>query len=227
MREEARVKQRLDEQAMALRLGREFQDGMIVNLGMGIPTLAANFIPEGREVLFHAENGCLGYGPLATSEEEMDFDLINPAAQFITSKPGMSLFDHAEAFAMIRGRHIDLCALGAFQVSEKGDIANWLLPGKKIGNIGGGIDLASRANNVIAVLTHTTKAGEPKIVKECSYELTGRKCVSLIITDIAVIAVTEDSLVLKEVAPGWTAEEVQRLTESRLTISPDLKEIEL
>jgi 3-oxoacid CoA-transferase subunit B len=227
MREEAREKQRLNEQTMALRLSKEFQDGMIVNLGVGIPTLAANFIPEGREILFHAENGCLGYGPITTSEEEMDFDFINPAAQFITSQPGMSLFDHAEAFAMIRGGHIDLCALGAFQVSEKGDIANWMLLGRKTGNIGGAIDLASRVKKLVAVLIHNTKEGEPKIVKECSYALTGRQCVSLIITDIAVIEVTKDGLLLKEVAPGWTSEDVQRLTEPRIIVSPDLKEIEL
>jgi 3-oxoacid CoA-transferase subunit B len=220
-------RQRLDEQTMALRLAKEFKDGMVVNLGIGIPTLAVNFIPEGREIIFHAENGVLGYGPLAETEEEMDFDLVNPAGQFVTPKPGMSLFDHAESFAMIRGGHIDLCALGAFQVSGKGDIANWILPGRKLGNIGGGMDLVARAKKVIVVMTHTTKDDKPKIVNECTYELTGEKCVSLIITDIAVIEITTEGTILKEMAPGWTGEEIQKLTEPRLLIAPDIKEIEL
>src|SRR4030042_1883960 len=136
------MKERLDEQTMALRVAKEFKDGMIINLGFGIPTLAANFIPEDIEVIFHAENGCLGYGPMPTSPEQEDFHLVNATGTFATPKPGMCFFDHAESFTMIRGRHIDLCVLGGLQVSEEGDLANWLIPGREPGNIGGGMDLA-------------------------------------------------------------------------------------
>jgi len=213
---------RLDEQTMALRVAREFQDGMIINLGSGIPTLAANFIPEGKEVLFHSENGCLGYGRVAT-DEEMDFHLINASAQFVTRRPGMSFFDQAESFAMIRGGHIDLCVLGGLQVSEKGDLANWLIPGREPGGMGGGMDLAFGAARLIAVMAHTTKDNQPKILKKCSFPLTAPRCVDLIVTDIAVIEVTPDGLLLKETAPGWTAAAVQALTEPALRIAADLK----
>jgi 3-oxoacid CoA-transferase subunit B len=221
------MKVRLDEQTMALRVAREFQDGMVVNLGIGIPTLAANFIPEGKEVIFHSENGCLGYGPGATDEAEQDFHLINASAQFVTRRPGMSFFDHAESFAMIRGGHIDLCVLGGFQVSERGDLANWLLPERQLGSIGGAMDLAFGAASLIIVMTHNTKEGTPKILKQCTYPLTAPRAVDLIITDIAVIEVTSEGLTLKEVAHGWEADEVQALTEPRLKIAPDLKEIEI
>lgn len=219
--------ERLDEQMMALRVAREFEDGMIVNLGFGIPTLAANYIPEGKEVLFHTENGCLGFGPVFTTEEEQDFHLINASGQFVTPRPGMSFFDHAESFSMIRGGHIDLCVLGGLQVSEKGDLANWLIPGREPGSIGGGMDLAFGAVRLVIVMTHTTKEGKPKILKECSYCLTASHCVDQVITDMAVIEVTPDGLVLKETAPGWTAEEVQALTEPKLTVAPDLQVMSL
>lgn len=212
---------------MALRVAREFKNGMVINLGVGIPTLAANFVPEGREVIFHTENGCLGFGPMATSLEEEDFHLVNASAQFITRQPGMSLFDHSESFAMIRGGHIDLCVLGAFQVSEKGDLANWLLPERKLGSIGGAMDLAFGASRLIVVMTHTTRKNEPKILKNCTYPITAPGCVDLIITDIAVIEVAKDGLVLRETAPGWGAKEVQDLTEPKLKIASDLKDIEL
>ena len=227
MKEELKRKQRLDEQTMALRVAKEFQDGMVINLGIGIPTLAANFIPMGREVILHTENGALGFGLIATSPEEEDFDLVNAGGQFVTRQSGMSFFDHAESFALIRGGHIDLCVMGAFQVSEKGDLANWLLAGRKVGNIGGSMDLAFGARKLIVCMTHTTSDGRPKIVKECSYELTAPNCVDLIITDIAVIEVTRRGLVLREVAPDWKAEEVQALTEPKLVLSPDLREMEL
>jgi 3-oxoacid CoA-transferase subunit B len=220
-------KPRLDRQTIALRVAKEFEDGMTVNLGIGIPTLAASYVPPEKEVLFHTENGALGFGPVATSPDEEDFDLVNAGGQFITSRLGMSFFDHAESFAMIRGGHIDISVVGALQVSERGDLANWLTPGRKIGNIGGGMDLANGAKKVIVAMTHTTADGKPKIVKNCDYELTAPNCVSLIVTDIAVIEVTEQGVVLCEVAPGWTAHEVQELTEPKLLISPDLKEIEL
>jgi 3-oxoacid CoA-transferase subunit B len=220
------VKERLDEQTMALRVAREFQDGMIVNLGFGIPTLATNFIPEDKEIVFHSENGCLGYGPVAISEEEQDFHLINASGQFLVRQVGMSFFDHAESFSMIRGRHLDMCVLGGLQVSEKGDLANWLIPGREPGNIGGAMDLAFGASRLVVVMTHTTKNGEPKILKECTYYLTAPRCVKLVITDIAVIEVTDSGLLLKETAPGWTAEDIQALTEPRLEIAEDLKPIE-
>ncbi len=217
---------RLDEQTMALRVAREFQDGMIINLGSGIPTLAANFIPEGKEVLFHSENGCLGFGRVA-NDEEMDFHLINASAQFVTRRPGMSFFDQAESFAMIRGGHVHLCVLGGLQVSEKGDLANWLIPGREPGGMGGGMDLAFGARRLIAVMTHTTKDNQPKILNKCSFPLTAPRCVDLIVTDIAVIEVTPDGLLLKETAPGWTAAEVQALTEPSLRIAPGLKPMAL
>jgi 3-oxoacid CoA-transferase subunit B len=219
-------KPRLDEQTMALCVAREFKDGMVVNLGIGIPTLAVNFIPEGREILFHTENGALGFGPIA-SLEEADLDLVNAGGQNVTAKLGMSFFSLDESFAMIRGGHADLCVLGAMQVSENGDLANWLLPERGIGSVGGGMDLAFGTKKLIVAMTHTTKDGKPKILNKCTYELTAPQCVDLIVTDIAVIEVTPAGLVLKEVAPRWTAEEVQALTESKLTIAPDLKEIEL
>jgi 3-oxoacid CoA-transferase B subunit len=220
-------KPKLDRQTIALRVAKEFRDGMVVNLGFGIPSLAASYVPPEKEVLFHTENGALGFGPFATSPDEEDFDLINASGQFVTPQPGMSFFDHAESFTMIRGGHIDICVLGGLQVSEKGDLASWLMPGRKMGNIGGGMDLASGSKKVIVAMTHTMPNGVPKIVKNCSYALTAPNCVGLIVTDIAVIQVTEQGLLLCEVAPGWTANEVQELTEPRLLISPDLKEIEL
>jgi 3-oxoacid CoA-transferase subunit B len=221
------MKVKLDEQTMALRVAREFRDGMVINLGYGIPSLAANFIPEDIEVIFHAENGCLGYGPTPTTEEEQDFHLVNATGNFATRKPGMCFFNHAESFSMIRGRHIDLCVLGGMQVSEKGDLANWTLSLGRPGNIGGAMDLAFGAYNLIVVMTHLTKNNEPKILKECTYPLTAPHCVDLIVTDIAVIKVTPECLILKETAPGWSAEDVQAVTEPKLKISPGLKEMEL
>jgi 3-oxoacid CoA-transferase subunit B len=221
------MKERLDEPTMALRVAREFEDGMTINLGFGIPTLAANFIPEDKEVIFHAENGCLGYGPTPTREEDEDFHLVNATGTFATPKPGMCFFDHAESFSMIRGRHIDLCVLGAMQVSERGDLANWTISLGRPGNIGGAMDLAFGAHRLIVVMTHTTRDGAPKVLKECTYPLTAPGCVSLVITDLAVIEVTPEGLLLKETAPGWTAGEVQALTEPKLVISPDLKQMEL
>ena len=219
-------KQRLDREAMALRAAMEFVDGMVVNLGIGIPTLCSNYIPEGREVLFHTENGALNFGPLAPPEQS-DLHLVNAGGQYVTPKPGMSFFTHDESFSMIRGGRIDICALGGMQVSEKGDLANWLLPGRGIGSIGGGMDLAFGAKKLIIIMEHNSKDGQPKILKKCTYELTAPQCVDLIVTDIAVIEVTPKGLVLKEVAPGWSAEEVQALTEPELIIATDLKEIEL
>lgn len=219
-------KERLDREVIAMRVAKELPDGAYVNLGIGIPTLVANYISEGRTVVYHSETGVLNCGPLADEGEE-DIDLINAGGQFLKMAPGMSFFSSAEAFAMIRGGHIDVAVLGAFQVSESGDLANWMVPRRGVGNIGGGMDLAMGAKRIIVAMEHTDRNNEPKIVKDCSYPQTGRRCVSLIVTDLAVIEVIGEGLVLKEVAPGWTANEVQVLTEPSLILSPDLKEIEL
>jgi len=220
------MKVRLDEQTIALRAAREFTDGSVVNLGYGMPGLCANFIPEGKAVFFQSENGMLGYGNLA-SDAEKDYEMINASDQPVTPLPGMCFFDSGISFDMIRGGHIDIVVLGAYQVSEKGDLANWGRPGRPATGMGGGMDLAAGAKKVIVTMLHTTKEGAPRIVKECTYPLTARQCVSLIITDLAVIEVTGKGLILKEVAPGWTVPEIQNLTEANLIPAADLKEIEL
>jgi 3-oxoacid CoA-transferase B subunit len=219
-------KERLDRQTIALRVAREFQDGDVVNLGIGLPGLASNFVPAGREVLFHSEPGVLGYGEI-TNLGEGDLELTNASGQTVREQPGMSFFDHAEAFVMIRGGHIDISVMGAFQVSEKGDLANYMVPERQVGVIGGAVDLAVGAKKLIVAMNHTTKDGKPRILKECIYPLTAINCVDLIVTDIAVIAVTDKGLVLKEVAPGWTPEEVQSLTEPTLIIDPHCQEMVL
>ncbi len=218
---------RLDEQTMAIRAAKEFQDGMVVNLGVGIPTLCSNFVSPDKEVIFHSENGIIGFGPIVTDPDEADENLINAGVQPVQPQAGMVIVDHAESFVIIRGGHIDLTVLGALEVSERGDLANYTLPGKEVGSFGGGQDLAFCAKKTVVVMTHTTREGKPKIVKELSSPVTAPACVDLVVTDIAVIEVTSDALVLKEMAPGWTPEEVQGLTEPRLRLSADLKEIEL
>jgi 3-oxoacid CoA-transferase B subunit len=220
------MKTRLDEQTIALRVAKEFEDGMAINLGYGMPGLCANLIPEDRTIYFHAENGMLGYGALG-SDEEKDYELINASDQPVTRMPGMCFFDSAASFDMIRGGHIDMVVLGAYQVSQNGDLANWGRPGRPATGMGGGMDLAVGCKQVLVMMLHTTKEGGARIVKECSFPLTAKGCVSKIFTDIAVIEVTKRGLVLKEVAPGWTAEEVQALTEAPLIAANDLKEMEL
>jgi 3-oxoacid CoA-transferase B subunit len=220
------MKIRLDEQTIALRAAKEFEDGMVINLGYGMPASCANFIPEGRTVFFQSENGVLGYGPLGTDEEK-DYELINASDQPVTPLPGMCFFDSAISFDMIRGGHIDMVILGAYQVSEKGDLANWGRPGRPATGMGGGMDLATGCKELVVMMLHTTKEGGPRIVKRCTFPLTAKNCVNKIFTDLAVIDVTKQGLILREVAPGWTAEEVQGLTEAKLIVSEDLKEIEL
>jgi 3-oxoacid CoA-transferase B subunit len=217
---------RLDRQTMALRVAREFQDGDVINLGIGIPVLASNFVPAGREVVFHSENGVLGFGEV-TNVGEGDPDFVNAGGQTVKIIPGTSFFDHAESFTIVRGGHLDVCVLGAYQVSEKGDLANWMVPERKTGTIGGAMDLAFGAKRLIVTMNHVTKEGEPRVVKACTYPITTLACVDLIVTDIAVIEVTAKGLVLKEVAPTWTPEEVQKLTEPKLIVAPDCREIEL
>jgi len=221
------MKQRLERETVAMRAAKELKDGDYANLGIGMPNLCALYIPEG--VLFHTENGALGYGALITQDEveKADQHYVDAGGRYFTPAPGMSIFDMVTSFAMIRsGRLITI--LGGLQVSEKGDLANWNTGTDPLGGtIGGGMDLAVGAKRVIVTMEHTTKAGEPKIVKECTAPLTAKECVNLIITDLAVIEVTPEGLVLKEVAPGWTAEEVQVLTEPKLIVAADLKEMEL
>ncbi|MEK7777675.1 MAG: 3-oxoacid CoA-transferase subunit B [Chloroflexota bacterium] len=217
---------RLDREAIAMRVAKELPDGAYVNLGIGIPTLVSQFVPEGRTVIYHAEDGILNYGPLSGPDHE-DIDLINAGLQFLLPVPGMAFFHSADAFAMIRGGYIDIAVLGAFQVSERGDLANWIRPERGVGNIGGAMDLAAGAKRLIVAMEHTDPQGKPKVLRECSFPLTGSRCVSLIVTDVAVIEVTPSGLLLREVAPGWTPKEVQEITEPRLALAASLKEMEL
>ncbi len=219
-------KERLPREIIAMRVAKELPDGAYVNLGIGIPTLVSSFVPEGRTVFYHSESGILNCGPLAEEGAE-DIDLINAGGQFLESVPGMSFFDSAQAFAMIRGGHVDVTVLGSHQVSVKGDLANWMLPQRGVGNVGGAMDLAAGASGVIVAMEHTDRQNNPKIVEECTFPVTGQGCVYLIVTDLAVIERTADGLLLKEVAPGWSPEEVQQLTGAKLTVAEDVKEFEL
>lgn len=216
----------LSRELIALRAARELQEGMYANLGIGLPTLVSRFIPENMEVMLHSENGILGYGRIAT-EEEMDVDLVNAGLQPVTLVPGASFFHHADSFAMIRGGHINLTILGGHQVSEKGDLANWMTPKEKVGAVGGAMDLVCGAERVIVLMQHTMVSGEPRIVKQCTYPLTGKEVVSTIITNLAFIEVTQEGLLLKEVASGISVADVQAVTEPTLIVSPNLKEMEL
>jgi len=221
------MKEKLDREVIAMRAAKELKDGDYVNLGIGIPNLCALYIPEG--VTFETENGALGYGPLVMQDEieKADQHYVDAGGRYWRPVPGMALFDLVMSFAMIRSGRL-ITVLGGLQVSEKGDLANWNTGGGALGGtIGGAMDLAVGAKKVIVTLEHTTKSGKPKILKECTLPLTARRCVSKIITDLAVMDVTEKGLVLREVAPGWTAEEVQVVTEPRLLIADDLKDIDL
>ncbi len=209
-----------------MRVAKELPDGSYVNLGIGIPTLVSAFLAPGQVVFYHSESGVLNCGPLA-EEGEQDVDLINAGGQFLQMVPGMSFFGSADAFAMIRGGHVNVTVLGAHQVSAKGDLANWMLPQRGVGNVGGAMDLAAGADDVIVAMEHTDRENQPKIVEDCTLPLTGKGCVSLIVTDLAVVRCTQSGLVLEEVAPGWTAEEVQELTGANLSLSPDLTEYQL
>ena len=216
---------RLDKESMALRAAKELEDGMCVNLGFGIPSLAANYIPEGKQITFQAENGVVGYGAITTAEEA-DWDLVNAMGQPVTLAPGISFLDHAESFAMIRGGRVDVAVLGALQVSQAGDLASWALPGR-VGGMGGAMDLVVGVKKVIVTMTHTTSDGRPKVVETCSLPLTGRACVDVLITDVAVLRLTPRGMEIAEVAPGWTPEEVQAASGADLLVADEVAEMSL
>ncbi|MEH7403224.1 MULTISPECIES: 3-oxoacid CoA-transferase subunit B [Bacillaceae] len=209
-------------QKIAMRAAKEIKNGMIVNLGIGIPSIVPDYLPEDVHVMFHAENGVMGIGPSPEKGKE-DENLCNAGGFPITVLKGASYFDSATAFGIIRRGLLDLTVLGALQVSEKGDLANWIVPGKRVPGIGGAMDLAQKAKRVIVVMNHTDKAGNPKIVEECSLPLTSKSCVDLIITEMAVIEVVDDTLVLKELMSPYTVEDVIEKTGAKLEISTDLK----
>ncbi|MES2519911.1 MAG: 3-oxoacid CoA-transferase subunit B [Bacteroidota bacterium] len=215
----------LDKNQIAQRIAREVKDGYYVNLGIGIPTLVANYIPEDVNVVLQSENGLLGIGPFPT-EENVDADLINAGKQTVTMVAGSSLFSSAESFAMIRGGHVDLTILGAMEVSENGDIANWKIPGKMVKGMGGAMDLVASAENIIVAMQHVNKAGESKLLKNCTLPITGLGCVKKIVTELAVLEVMpEGGFKLLETAPGVSIEDIQKATEGKLVVSENVFEM--
>jgi 3-oxoacid CoA-transferase subunit B len=214
----------LSPEQVARRVAAELRDGDYVNLGFGMPLLVSNYLPRDRDVLIHTENGMIGVGPIARPGEE-DEDLVNAGKQYVTELTGAAYFQQSDSFAMIRGGHIDVSILGAYQVAENGDLANWVVPGERIPRVGGAMDLAAGAKRVIVMMTHVTKRGEPKLLHHCTLPLTGPACVDLVVTDLAVVEVTPEGFLLREVAPGWTPEQVQERSEATLRLSPSLREI--
>ncbi len=220
-----RAKPGLTRELIALRVARELAPGSVVNLGIGLPTLVGAYAPPKTGILLQAENGILGYGGF--TEEAFDPDLINAGGQPVNLNPGASFFDSSVSFGMIRGGHIDVAVLGGLQVSERGDLANWSVPERGGGSIGGAMDLAVGARRLVVAMEHTTRDGRPRIVRECSYPLTARRCVDLIVTDLAVVEVGPAGLTLTEVAPGWQPREVAALTEAPLSVAEGVREMEL
>jgi 3-oxoacid CoA-transferase subunit B len=214
----------LNKEQIAQRIARELQDGFYVNLGIGIPTLVANYIPEGISVVLQSENGLLGMGPFPFEGEE-DADLINAGKQTITTLPGSAIFDSAMSFGMIRSGRVDLTVLGAMEVAENGDIANWKIPGKMVKGMGGAMDLVAAAKNIIVAMQHTDKAGNSKLLPTCSLPITGLKCVKKVVSDLGVFDITEEGFLCLEYAPGVTIEEIKAKTAGKLTISDTVKEM--
>lgn len=215
----------LSKEQIAQRIAKEVKDGYYVNLGIGIPTLVANFVRDDISVEFQSENGILGMGPFPFEGEE-DPDLINAGKQTITALPGASFFDSAMSFGMIRGQHVDLTILGAMEVAQNGDIANWKIPGKMVKGMGGAMDLVSSAENIIVAMLHTNRAGESKLLKQCALPLTGVNCVKKIVTDLAVLEIQDGKFHLRERAPGVSVEEIKKATEGDLVIEGDIPEME-
>ena len=216
----------LSKDQIAARIAKELKDGYYVNLGIGIPTLVANHIPKGINVVLQSENGLLGMGPFP-SRKDVDADMINAGKQTITTLDGSSIFSSAESFAMIRGQHVDLTVLGAMEVAENGDIANWKIPGKMVKGMGGAMDLVASAQNIIVAMMHANKKGQSKLLKACSLPLTGINCVTKVVTNLAVLEIKEGAFHLLERAPGVTVEEIETLTEGKLVVSGDIPEMDV
>ena len=219
-------KPRLERQAMCDRLAMEFQDEWIVNLGVGMPTLCSNYVDNSKEIIFHSENGVIGYGPLAETGKE-DKHLVNAGGQNVTAVPGMAIVHHADSFALIRGGMVDVTVMGAYEVSENGDFANWRIPNRKGGGIGGAMDLAACAKRVFIAMEHTQRNGAPRMLRRCSLPITAPGVVKLVSTDLGLFEVTPQGFMLREHAPGWTPEDIQELTEAQLIIADDLREFRL
>jgi len=216
-------KPKLERQAMCDRLAMEFQDEWIVNLGVGMPTLCSNYTDSSKEIIFHSENGVIGYGPLAEEGKE-DKHLVNAGGQNVTAVPGMAIVHHADSFALIRGGMVDVTVMGAYEVAENGDFANWRIPTRKGGGIGGAMDLAACAKRVFIAMEHTTREGSPRLLKKCNLPVTAPSAVKLLATDLGLFEIASEGFILKEYAPGWTLEEIQAETEAKLTLATDAKE---
>jgi 3-oxoacid CoA-transferase subunit B len=226
MRQVSSTKERLMRDVIAMRVAAEIPEGAYVNLGIGMPTLVADYVPPDKHIVFHSENGILGLGPFPP-QDAITRDLVNAGGQYTTMIQGASLMDSAQSFTIVRGGHLDVAVLGGLQVSERGDLANWRRGDRKVGSIGGAADIAAGAKRLFIAMEHVTKDGQPKIVHECTYPLTAVRAVSMIFTDVAVIRVDPDGLTLLEGAPDWSPQEIQSITEAKLSISPDFCEMQL